>query len=192
MAEKLYHLKDELRAGWVDRKLPLKRIESVADHTMGALILGLTYLPEDNPKNWQGYDKNQVLRYIMIHDLAESIAGDAAVRDAAALQAAKIREREAFRYLMMVRTYDGIANLKTYYKLWENFESNADENARIARDLDKLDDLVQLYLYQREVSIPDNIEWKEQLLSDVTTEAGKEIMKILEDYFESKPDAAVV
>jgi 5'-deoxynucleotidase YfbR-like HD superfamily hydrolase len=188
LAEKLYGLKEELRAGWKDRNLPLPRIESVAEHTMGALILGLTYLPENNPKNWPQYDKDQVLRYVMIHDLAEAIAGDAATRDPAAWQRAKEKERAAFRYLMMARTYTGVANLKLYYELWEDFESRADENADIARDLDKLDNLVQLYLYGRKASISDFGQWKEQLVDAVTSDAGKEILRIVQDYFETQPE----
>jgi 5'-deoxynucleotidase YfbR-like HD superfamily hydrolase len=184
VADKLFMFKTQIRAGWVDRKLPLKRVESVADHTMGALILGLTYLPEGNPKHWPDYDKFQVLQYIMIHDLGESIAGDVAIHNPDAVHA-KIREREAYCYLNMVRTYPAIADFSVYFKLWNRFEAGADENAKIARDIDKLENLVQLYIYSREVVVSDYAKWKEDLVCDIGTEAGKGILKIVQDYFEN-------
>lgn len=190
LAEKLYGLKTELRAGWRDRRLTLKRVESVAEHTMGALILGLTYLPDENPKNWMGYDKREVLAYVLIHDLAESISGDASTRDPAKIRVAKERERAAFRYLKMSRTYPGVANFETYYQKWEIFEATMDHNAKIARDLDRLDNLVQLYLYQREVLIEDFAEWRDELRSLIITDAGKDILTILQDHFDPATAAA--
>jgi nucleoside phosphorylase/5'-deoxynucleotidase YfbR-like HD superfamily hydrolase len=185
IAAKLYGLKEQLRAGWKDRSVALPRIESVAEHTMGALILGLAFLPDDNPKNWSHYNKDHVLRYVMIHDLAEAIAGDAAMRDPVQWKVAKEKERAAFRYLMMTRTYDAIANFKLYYDLWEDFESGADSNADVARDLDKLDNLVQLYIYSKRTVISEFNEWRDQLVGDITSEPGREILNIIQDYFES-------
>jgi nucleoside phosphorylase/5'-deoxynucleotidase YfbR-like HD superfamily hydrolase len=184
VAHKLYGLKNQLRAGWVDRKIALERVESVADHTMGALILGLIYLPEKNPRHWKDYDKERVLRYIMIHDLGEAIAGDVAPNNPDAARV-KLEEREAYCYLNMVRTYPGVADLSIYSKLWEDFEARADVNANIARDIDKLENLVQLYLYQQVATISGYSQWKDELLNEVTTEAGKDILRIVQDYFES-------
>jgi 5'-deoxynucleotidase YfbR-like HD superfamily hydrolase len=189
LAEKLYGLKEEERGGWKERNLPLKRIESVADHTTGAFMLGLAYLPELRPKNWPDYDKNIVLLYVMIHDLAESISGDVTLRNSN--EETRAKERAAFRYLMMCKTYPRIANLEVYYQMWEEFESKANENARIAKDLDKLENLMQLILYRRQASIPDYLEWKSQLINDVTTSAGRHVLRILQEHFELDTGPAI-
>jgi nucleoside phosphorylase/5'-deoxynucleotidase YfbR-like HD superfamily hydrolase len=184
LIEKLYGMKTHLRAGWVDRTLPLQRIESIADHTYGALLLGIVFLPEDNVRGWESYDKPTVLKYLIIHDLGESISGDASPFDAARYRTVKEKERDAYHYLMMCRTYPGIANLAHYHSMWESFEKGADQNARIARDLDRLENLVQLYIYSREASIQDFGEWRDWLKAQISTEIGKEILSHLQDYFE--------
>jgi nucleoside phosphorylase/5'-deoxynucleotidase YfbR-like HD superfamily hydrolase len=184
IAQQLFGLKTEIRKGWEERQLDLKRVESVAEHTMGAFILGLTYLPDENHRKWRGYVKRDVLWYVLLHDLGEAIAGDASTRDPAGAQRAKDEERAAWRYLMMARTYPGIASFDQYYRTWEAFESQADENAKIARDLDKLENLAQLYLYAKQVKIDDYANWRDGLIQQVSTEAGKEILAVLQDYFE--------
>ena len=70
ITEALYTLKRTERAGWAKRQLS-GRIESVAEHTFGALVLALMFLPESS-----AIDKHLVLRMLMAHDLAESITGD--------------------------------------------------------------------------------------------------------------------
>jgi 5'-deoxynucleotidase YfbR-like HD superfamily hydrolase len=145
----------------------------------------IVFLPDDNSRGCIGYDKSQVLTYLMIHDLAESIAGDASPLDSSRAQASKDNEREAFKYLMMSRTYRGVADLAHYYRLWKAFEDGVNESARIARDLDKLENLTQLYLYGQEVDIEDQQRWQNALKESISTEIGEEILAHLQDYFES-------
>jgi 5'-deoxynucleotidase YfbR-like HD superfamily hydrolase len=184
LAEQLYGLKTEIRAGWVERHLDVERIESVAEHTIGTCVLGLLYLPEGNPENWQGYDKTEVLQMLMIHDLAEALSGDVTFRNST--DATREKERQAFRYIMMCRTYPRVADLQSYYERWEQFEAAANENARIARDLDRLENLMQLYLYQRVAEVEDYQDWKTQLISNISTPAGKRILDIIRDNFEGE------
>jgi len=67
----LLHLKSLQRTGWLDRGVPPLEGESVADHTtLTALIAWLVAL--DDPD----LDAGKVLQLALVHDLAESIAGD--------------------------------------------------------------------------------------------------------------------
>ena len=180
VAEVVLKLKEQPRTGWAENKAKLNRVESVADHSMGAYLLGLIFLPDDSSGR---YNKETVLKTLLVHDLAECITGD--VPFAKVTEKTKRKEREAFQYISMCRTYPGIANLEPCYQLWTEFESGATENARIARDLDKLDNLVQLYLYQRKARIPNFDEWKEMLISAIESPEGRQILDIVREHFDS-------
>jgi nucleoside phosphorylase/5'-deoxynucleotidase YfbR-like HD superfamily hydrolase len=181
IAEVLVKLKDQPRAGWMDHKAKLPRVESVADHSMGAFILGLTFLPDTNP-DLPTYDKQQILMTLLIHDLAESITGD--VPFSKVTEETKAREREAYQYISVCGTYPGIATLEPYYELWLDFERGSTENAKIARDIDKLENLVQLYKYHTVTKIQDYDDWKEKLTSMIETTEGRRILDLLREYFE--------
>lgn len=99
VAESLYGLKTTKRAGWTARG-PENR-ESVADHSLGAYILGLLYLPEEEPR-WKGYEKREILDTILIHDFAEAYVGDLLPHQKN--QAAREREEETFDNLGVLST----------------------------------------------------------------------------------------
>jgi 5'-deoxynucleotidase YfbR-like HD superfamily hydrolase len=180
IAEVVFKLKEQPRTGWIENKAKLNRIESVADHSMGAYLLGLLFLPEHSSGS---YDKDTILKTLLVHDLAESITGD--IPFAKVNEETKRKEREAFQYISMCRTYPGVANLGPYYELSRDFESGATENARIAKDIDKIENLVQLYLYSRKTKIPNFDEWREMLIRAIESSEGRRILNIIQAHFES-------
>lgn len=186
LAEKLYGLKTEPRVGWLRRDLNLERVESVAEHMYGAYLLGLIYLPNGNPENWRGYSKTDVLQMVLIHDLGEAIIGDYTPDEAT--DAKRNGERDAMTYIRMCGTYPYVSNLDDMFNQWSAFEHGSNENARIARDLDKLDNLVQLYIYSKQRTVPGRQQWIEQLSRGVTTLAGRRILQIVKDNFEENGD----
>jgi 5'-deoxynucleotidase YfbR-like HD superfamily hydrolase len=182
--DRLYSLKTLKRKGWVKRAVP--NSESVADHIYGALILGTILLPDANPapksELWRGYKKREVLRMILAHDLAEAFTGDLLPeeRDENALRI----EAEWYGYLGAAETYEQLFGLRRLRDNWNEFDQMGDLNARVANDLDKLDNLMQLLTYRHQgLSIEGWEKWKANLSRDVNTEAGRSIRDQIIAYF---------
>lgn len=178
-AETLYALKTQRRMGWVDRGM--ERCESVADHSFGAYLLGLLYLPEREPR-WRDYDKREILDMLLIHDLGEAIVGDLLPRQKT--DTARDDEKAALEYIGILSTYRQIGDLERVRRLWERFERENSTNAAIARDLDKLENFFQLFLYLKDGrQIPDHATWQRQLAEQIETEAGRAILDIIRRHF---------
>lgn len=177
VAEKLYRLKQETRRGWEVRKLGAR--ESVAEHVFGALLLGTLYLPPEN-QEWEGYDKRKVLRLLFAHDLAEAITGDIINKN----DEEQHKEREAYEYLGLLGTYDNVEGARDLFRSYQEFDQRASLNARIAHDLDRLENLMQLYMFRNHFSKSSDFrKWKVDLTNGVETAAGRRIMQIIEDNF---------
>ncbi len=74
MIEALGQLKELPRSGWLDRDIPAAEVESVADHSFGVALLAWLLAPAD-------LDRARVVELALLHDLAESAAGDATPYD---------------------------------------------------------------------------------------------------------------
>jgi HD domain len=107
----------------------------------------LLYLPEEEPR-WKGYEKREILDTILIHDSAEAYVGDLLPHQKN--QAAREREEETFDYLGVLSTYTELGNLERVRTLWENFEQRSTLNGRIAHEIDRLENLIQLCLYVKQ------------------------------------------
>jgi nucleoside phosphorylase/5'-deoxynucleotidase YfbR-like HD superfamily hydrolase len=183
-------LSTTLRAGWVDRKLPLKRVESVAEHTMRAMSLADVLLPEKLP-GFPAYDKKDVIELLRHHDLAEIYTGDIQLR----LQdvSSNRKEAEAFLRLRVLYTYDEVGVSPEIYERLRRFKERriGDVSATIAYEIDKLDNLRQLYTYGLELgesAIVDFREWEASLVEQVETEVGKKLLRDIRDSFQRSED----
>ena len=179
----LYRLKRRERAGWKKRNIRAGRIESVAEHTWGAHLLGMLYLP-DWVESEESYSKQVVLKMLIVHDLAEAITGDVALHDQT--EQTRQAEADAFKYIEMCGTYDRIADLKQWYSLWKEFEAAETINARVAQDIDKIDNLMQLNIYVHEATIEGSDEWQADLLGALRTDIGRDIAEIVRAAFRER------
>jgi putative hydrolase of HD superfamily len=158
----LLHLKSLKRTGWLDRGVPPEEVESVADHTtLTALIAWLVAL--DDPD----LDANRVLQLALVHDLAESIAGDPTpyerdeippASDPAAVRAffsvrhprsAASRERkEQTEADAMIRLAGLLPEIAAgeLAALWEEYEGQSTVEARFVKQVD----LLEAYLQSRD------------------------------------------
>lgn len=179
----LFSLKSLQRKGWVKRKV--KQPESVAAHMYGAFMLGYLHLPtllHGHPN----YDKSEILRMILIHDLGEAYVGDLTPEEKTT-ETSKQEERQ-FEFLSMIGTYDGLSSVFDLVNLFKNFTYDKKNiNCIIAREIDKLDNLLQLYIYHND-STNGPVEgfeiFKADLIDDIKTEIGRKIMKQIEELFE--------
>lgn len=178
LIDELYALKDFKRRGWTKRGLV--NTESVADHLYGVYLLGMTYLPES--KGNTDYNKNYILQMVLVHDLAEAYIGDLTPDE----KTIKKREEEqrAFQILGMASTYEKINYMEQAYELWLEYEEGKSINAKVAREIDRLDSLVQLYQYKiRGCDISDFNKWKEEIEAAINTDYGEKILGIIELHY---------
>ena len=172
VAAKLYQLKKQTRRGWLARGV--QQPETVADHTLGAYLLGMIYLPETSAV-WFSYDKATVLRMVMVHDLSEAFVGDALpVKRSEAMHAL---EQEVYDYFSGLTTYPGLYGMSEAAELATAFSEGVDFNARVARDLVHLDTLMQLWIYREQGQVVSDFEeFKAALMQSISSEPGQRIL----------------
>lgn len=174
LLRQLYEIKDQKRRGWVVKNVAAP--ESVADHSFGAYLLALLFLPSCT--NDGTYDKRTVLDMLLIHDLAEAITGDKLPREKD--EEYHKKELKIFGDIKLWSTYADMADLREVATLWREFDAGETLNARIARDIDKLENLLQLGVYtQRGIAIADAGKWRDDLRAEVRTEEGQRIRDML-------------
>ncbi len=172
--EDFYKIKRVPRSGWVKRRI--EPSESVADHSYGAYLLALFLLPD----SWTdpGYDKQKIMKMVLIHDLAEAVTGDVLPEESN--DESKQREREVYEEIGVLGTYEGLGRLRDVAELWREFEARTTLNAQVAKDIDKLENLIQLWTYHTDGHrIQDFDKWNRDLLDSVNTGPGIQVLEKL-------------
>jgi putative hydrolases of HD superfamily len=123
-------LKVEPRRGW-QRKVQ-GRIESVADHSIGVTLLAL-YEGER-----RGYDLEKILKLALIHDLEEGITGDLTPKDKARLGPTKVQTGREAAIRELVSKFPAKSRA-SYLKLWTDLREGRSKEARLVRQLDKVE-----------------------------------------------------
>jgi 5'-deoxynucleotidase YfbR-like HD superfamily hydrolase len=149
----LYRLKWEPRRGWLVRGLHpafhVGRIESVADHSYFAILLATLLLPPSS-------SKDETIRILAVHDVAEAYTGDIIFRKLQGdqLGAARIKESEVHDYLCWKETYEGIYDTFPLHERLRAITAESPgtsqqlESVRAAIDIDRMENLIQLYIYR--------------------------------------------
>jgi 5'-deoxynucleotidase YfbR-like HD superfamily hydrolase len=184
----LFHIKTNLRAGWIESSakrtessVNIKRTESVADHTMGTIILAKLFLPE-LISNESKYKKNKVIDILLFHDLAEAYTTD--IPQYRKGSPYSELEKKAINYISMISSYDKIGNLIDIQENWSAFEGYAesDINYKIAKDIDKLENLLQLYIYQDHMESSIFERFNGDLIKNINTPIGQDILQIIRTF----------
>jgi 5'-deoxynucleotidase YfbR-like HD superfamily hydrolase len=174
----LYALKTARRQGWLDRGLHAPvgiSVESVADHTYLACLLAWFLLPERDGAD-PAYSKSRIIELLLMHDVAEAFIGDQVVvqMDDAKRKRYVEEERGAMHYIRMKDTYPGIWGGNVGFERWQEFEKHGTRqpeniNARIAKDIDRLENLIQLHLYAHALSVETTERFRQDLLAKIET-----------------------
>lgn len=136
-------LKRVPRAGWQVRGAPLGGVpENVAAHGFGVAFL--TMLLAD--LSAEPCDVGRALRIALLHDLAESLIGDlpATVRRFIPPEQKHAAERAAMQEIVAA-----LPAAAGYLALWEEYNAGATPEARLVKDADRLDMMIQAYLYEQ-------------------------------------------
>ena len=150
--EHIYALKTIPRSGWLQSGIDARGVESIAAHSYGMSIL-LLYLRATLQSN--GVNVERALNMALLHDIAESIVGDLTPRDNV-LESTKY-EAEAAAFEQIVQD---VQEGEYFKNLWQDFESNKSPEARVVKRIDKLDMLIQAYLYEKKYEMRLDSFWE--------------------------------
>jgi 5'-deoxynucleotidase len=127
------------RTGWLQRGVA--SAESVAEHTFGVAMLALLI-----GNTIEGVDRGKLLSIALLHDIAEALLGDlpASARRLLGSERKHAAERRAVEVL-----FDGLPNRAEYLLLWEEYAAGASAEARLIKELDRLEMLAQALAYER-------------------------------------------
>jgi len=133
-------LKKLSRTGWVECGVPDS--ESVADHSFRVALISLVLA------DLKGLDALKAVRMALLHDLAEAETGDLTPTQ-------KHTDLEGFKHaedVAMMRLLEKLPGdiRGTYRSAWREFSGTLTDEARLVRDADKLEMVIQASEYQKE------------------------------------------
>ncbi|KAK9149930.1 hypothetical protein Scep_008687 [Stephania cephalantha] len=133
-------LKSTKRAGWVLKGVEAP--ESVADHMhrMGLMALIAADIP--------GLDRDRCIKMAIVHDIAEAIVGDITPSDGVPKEEKNRREQQALDYLC--KLLGGGSRAQEIHGLWMEYEQSSSLEAKIVKDFDKVEMILQALEYETE------------------------------------------
>jgi 5'-deoxynucleotidase YfbR-like HD superfamily hydrolase len=135
-------MKDTKREQWL--KFGIDDPESVAEHTISAWLMAMVFLPQEHTE--QGYNKQEIMDMLIVHDMAESIIGDKHVSLSEPTR--ELKEQNAVLKKMFLKgTYPEVANMTHYYNVWTGYFNGQNINARIARDINLIQTVDTFFTY---------------------------------------------
>ncbi|KAL6973762.1 hypothetical protein U1Q18_027947 [Sarracenia purpurea var. burkii] len=135
-----HRLKTTKRAGWVRKDI--QSPESIADHMyrMGLMALIASDIP--------GVDRDKCIKMAIVHDIAEAIVGDITPSDGVPKHEKSRREQEALGY--MCKLLGEGHRAKEIGQLWMEYEENLSLEAKVVKDFDKVEMILQALEYETE------------------------------------------
>lgn len=175
-ADTLKHLK---RTGWV--MSGVSEPETVASHSWRMAVMALQsaqYIKSE------GADLMQVLKLCLLHDVAEGVIGDIVPEhhQDAGEKISDIQKEEMEKKAS--RNLAEEMDFKDILSVFEEYNSGTTKEARIAKDLDKLDMLIQAEAYREKYPslerLKEFMKWNENAVklpfySEVLDEIKKEV-----------------
>ncbi|KAJ6362164.1 hypothetical protein OIU78_002550 [Salix suchowensis] len=157
-----HRLKTTKRAGWVKRDI--KGPESISDHMyrMGLMALIAPDIP--------GIDRDKCIKMAIVHDIAEAIVGDITPSDGVPKAEKSRKEREALEH--MCKLLGAESRAKEMSELWNEYEENSTPEAKIVKDFDKVEMILQALEYENEQG-RDLEEFFQSTAGKLQTEMGK-------------------
>lgn len=136
---KATQLKDILRQGAVQWNVKKDRLESIAEHVYGCLILAISLHSELNLE----LDLGKTLEMLAIHELEELVIGDVTPLDNIDKKDLKDKAKEAvFSFVKNLNQSDFLMNLTDEYNEGKSLE------AKFAKAVDKLECVLEFKKYQ--------------------------------------------
>jgi putative hydrolase of HD superfamily len=135
----LNHLKQLYRQGWLQRGVDKSHCESVADHSFCVAVLTFWLVQIYFPN----LDICRAIQLALIHDLGEIYAGDITPADQV-----EHEEKQRLEKASIHRVVEKLPNAQIYLSLWEEFETGTSPEARLVRQVDRLEMGLQAEIYR--------------------------------------------
>lgn len=140
----LITLKKLKRTGWLCSGVALGDCESVAEHSLGTGFLGFLIACEFYPE----LNAEKVMLLGFIHDLGEAVTGDVLPWDKVQIQDFDEQERAG-----ALQTAVGLKALPKLTELYDEYYASQTPEAKLVRQVDKLEMLLQAYCYEKELGL---------------------------------------
>jgi len=142
--KKLGALKRTDREGW--KRVGIEDVESVADHTLRCALMALLL----GERSGLEVDTSRLVKMLLIHDLGEIETGDITPHESISKEEKRKMEKKAIEKL-----FGSLEEKEELLELWWEFETGEDREAKIARDIDKLEMILQALDYKEEYTEKD-------------------------------------
>jgi len=130
-------LKDIKRSGWVKRNI--KNAESVSDHSFRVALFAMIYAKQLN------LNVEKCLKIALLHDIHEVYTGDIILTKTNEKQKFR-KEKKAIKNISKLLPKE---NGKEILSLWEELHAAHTNEAKLVRDLDKIEMLLQALEYKK-------------------------------------------
>jgi 5'-deoxynucleotidase YfbR-like HD superfamily hydrolase len=111
----------------------------------------------------------------LIHDI-----GDFSIGDYLPQEKAKVNEHREIDYISMMGCYAGLRDLSYIRDLFNEYEAQSTPASRLARELDKMDALIQGHIYAEDFHDPnDFVRFMRDHLGHVHTEKLRRLVERL-------------
>ncbi len=137
----LNRLKQLYRQGWLKRGIAPGYCESVAEHSFGVALLALFLVDACFPH----LDRDRVLRMALLHDFGEIYAGDLTPADGISDE-----EKHRLEARSVARVLSKLPGGEVYISIWDEFERGESAEARLVRQIDRLEMALQAGVYERQ------------------------------------------
>uniref|UniRef100_A0AAZ1X3S8 5'-deoxynucleotidase HDDC2 n=1 Tax=Oreochromis aureus TaxID=47969 RepID=A0AAZ1X3S8_OREAU len=134
------------RTGWVYRNV--KKPESVSDHMYRMAMMSLTITDPT-------VDRDRCIKLALVHDMAECIVGDIAPSDNISKAEKHRREEQAMKHLTSLLPE---ALRQEVYALWDEYETQSSAEARLVKQFDQLEMILQAHEYEELEGTPGRLQ----------------------------------
>ena len=167
-------LKRTLRTGWT--KYPgIRSVESVAEHSFRIALMAFVFgTQEEKTEDYDyddGLDVQKLVTLALVHDISECIVGDITPHCGVTKEEKNRLEVEAMRTLK--ETLGSDMGGETIERLWLEYENGSSREARVVKELDKLEMLLQASEYENEHRDVDLTEFYASCDGSFKTERAK-------------------
>ena len=131
-------LKEKLRTGWQELKISNKRLESVAEHVYGCLMLAIAIDSEYK----LDLDMYKVLKMLSLHELEETIMKDYTIRDNITREEKMKQGREC-----VIKVTQGLMKQAEIIDLLDEFNSHLTKESIFCYHIDKIECNFQAKIY---------------------------------------------
>lgn len=116
--------------------------ESIADHMYRMGLMAL--IASDTP----GVNRDKCIKMAIVHDIAEAIVGDITPSDGVPKVEKSRMEKEALE--QMCKLLGGGPRADEIHELWMEYEENSTNEAKVVKDFDKIEMILQAMEYEKE------------------------------------------